>query len=76
MSELRQELLDLRDFFTNTELPTGKVKINNYMTIVDVPQFLEAEFKRIQKYSNNEATWDREFKHIRELKMALEQRNE
>lgn len=46
------------------------------MTIVDVPQFLDAEFKRIQKYSANEATWAREFKHIRELRVALEAREE
>lgn len=75
MSELRQELIELRDFFTNTELPAGNLKINRYMTITDVPAYLDAEFIRVQKYSVNEGTWDREFKHLRELKTTLEARN-
>lgn len=75
MSDLRQELIELSDFFSNSELPEGEIKINNYMTIVDVRQYVTAEFKRIQKYSANEATWDREFKHIRDLKRSIEAKN-
>lgn len=45
------------------------------MTITDVSTYVDAEIKRIQKYSANEATWDREFRHIRDLKAALETMN-
>lgn len=75
MSELKQELVELHDYFSSVDLPTGDLKINRYLTVNDVPYFIDAEIKRIQKYSVNESAWDREFKHLRDLKAALEARN-
>lgn len=75
MSDLKQELVELHEYFSSIELPERDVKINRYMTITNVPAFIDAEIMRVQKYSANEATWGREFTHLRDLKAALEARN-
>lgn len=75
MSELQQELTQLHEYFSSVNLPVGELQINRYMTIVNVPAWIDAEIKRVQKYSTSPNSWDREFKHLRELKATLEGRN-
>lgn len=44
-------------------------------SIGDVEHHVTSEFKRIQKYSVNEATWIRKFKHIPDLKQSIKAKN-
>lgn len=72
MTDLTQELISLKEYFESTDLPTEPLKINRYMTVHDVRQFIVAQIKKINNYSGPEAGRDREFTLLRELKATLE----
>lgn len=64
------EIKDLEDFFSKTELPKGKLKINNFSTILDCSKFVDSHLC-IVKTNNGKNTFKPYLDRLIELKIHL-----
>ncbi len=48
-----REILELENFFKSIKLPSGKIKLNNYSTILDAKKFANSHLKCIKAHNGN-----------------------
>jgi len=64
------EIKELETYFNENELPTGKIKLNDYATIIDAKKFVSSHLNSIKTHNGNE-TFSGSLKRLQELKELL-----